>query len=392
MKQLLVVLFCLFSISILTAQQRELSPEAEISVLTVGPGPSLNDAFGHNGFRIHDPTFGIDLVFNYGVYDFGAPNFYLKFARGKLDYLIGLDYYQDFFTFYKGQNRSIKEQVLNLSQGEKQSLFDFLVENFKPENRRYLYDFFYDNCATRIRDVVEQNTENTITFKTTEEFEAKTFRGLIYEHVSKNTWGSFGIDLALGSVIDKEATPYEHMFLPNYIHQFFENAEYENGQSLVESSTTIFEPSNEEESGTFFLSPMFIISVLSIIIIIITYKNWIRGIRSKWLDFMLFTFTGLVGLILLLLWFATDHTATAFNYNLLWAFPLNLIVLGQVTKQRVGQRFIKYLKFLLIILVLIVSHWLIGVQVFAITLIPLLLAIAFRYVFLIRHYQNKLSS
>ena len=392
MKQLLVVLFCLFSISILTAQQRELSPEAEISVLTVGPGPSLNDAFGHNGFRIQDPTFGIDLVFNYGVYDFGAPNFYLKFARGKLDYLIGLDYYQDFFTFYKGQNRSIKEQVLNLSQGEKQSLFDFLVENFKPENRRYLYDFFYDNCATRIRDVVEQNTENTITFKTTEEFEAKTFRGLIYEHVSKNTWGSFGIDLALGSVIDKEATPYEHMFLPNYIHQFFENAEYENGQSLVESSTTIFEPSNEEESGTFFLSPMFIISVLSIIIIIITYKNWIRGIRSKWLDFMLFTFTGLVGLILLLLWFATDHTATAFNYNLLWAFPLNIIVLGQVTKQRVGQRFIKYLKFLLIILVLIVSHWLIGVQVFAITLIPLLLAIAFRYVFLIRHYQNKLSS
>lgn len=389
MKQLFIILFCLLNFNFAASQQRQLSTEAEVSVLTVGPGSSLNDAFGHNGFRINDPTYGIDLVFNYGVYDFDAPNFYLKFARGKLDYLIGLDYYQDFFTFYKGQNRSVQEQVLNLNQEEKQSIFDFLVENFKPENRRYLYDFFYDNCATRIRDVVEANVAKSVIFEPSSEFKPKTFRSLIYEHVDKNTWGSVGIDLALGSVIDKTATAYEHMYLPFYIHQFFNDAKLENGQNLVKSSSSVFEPNETENSKTFLLSPLFIIGTLSVLIIFITYKNWKNNQRSKWLDVVMFAITGIIGILLLLLWFATDHTATAFNYNLLWAFPLNLIILPQLFKTNMGPRGIKYLKFLLIIMALIVFHWIIGVQIFAVAIIPLLLAMAYRYVFLIKYFQSN---
>ena len=114
---LLVLTLCS---QILAGQTQYLSPEAEISVLTIGPGTSLNDAFGHSGFRVKDTT-GLDVVFNYGVYDFNAPNFYLKFAQGKLNYLIGANYFSDFYNNYVEENRSIEEQVLNLNQKEKQA-------------------------------------------------------------------------------------------------------------------------------------------------------------------------------------------------------------------------------------------------------------------------------
>ena len=115
----LLVLFTTLSFAL----QLQLSPKAEISVLTFGPGTSLNDAFGHNAFRIKDQ--GIDLVYGYGEYDFDAPNFYLKFARGKLNYLISRHRFSDIYRYYSGQNRSISEQILNLSDEEKQKLFEF---------------------------------------------------------------------------------------------------------------------------------------------------------------------------------------------------------------------------------------------------------------------------
>ncbi|HEX9600431.1 MAG TPA: DUF4105 domain-containing protein, partial [Mariniflexile sp.] len=178
-KKLLFLCLFLF-VEVITAQQDILSEQAEISVLTIGPGTLLNDSFGHNAFRVKDPVKGIDLAFNYGVYDFETPNFYLKFAQGKLNYLIGLNYYEDFFEAYISQNRSIKEQVLNLSQIEKQKLFDYLLNNIKPENRAYLYDFFYDNCATKIKDVTNIAVNNTIQFNEPENFKQQTFRELIH--------------------------------------------------------------------------------------------------------------------------------------------------------------------------------------------------------------------
>jgi len=151
-KKLLLLISVFFFVSEINSQK--LSDDAEISVLTIGPGSSLNDAFGHNAFRIKDNLSGIDITFNYGVYDFDTPNFYTKFARGKLNYRIERNQYKNFINFYISQNRTVKEQFLNLSQFEKQKLFEYLVNNYKPENQYYLYDFFYDNCATKIRDVL----------------------------------------------------------------------------------------------------------------------------------------------------------------------------------------------------------------------------------------------
>ncbi|MGA1227185.1 MAG: DUF4105 domain-containing protein [Tamlana sp.] len=392
MKKSLLFLFIL-SVKIVFAQQNQLSNQAEVSILTVGPGKSLNDSFGHNAFRIKDPIKGIDVTYGYGEYDFDTPNFYLKFAQGKLNYLISkIDFnrfYQAYSYYY---NRTIKEQVLNLNQAEKQKLYDYLINNYKPENRGYLYDFFFDNCATKIKDVANIAVNNSITFNKPKDFKDATFRTLIQNNLNRNSWGSLGIDIALGSVIDRKATPEDHMFLPENIFNFLKVATVNNGEKpLVLRSHMLYEQRETFKFGSFLTSPLFVFGLIGLVILFITYKDNKTNKKSKWLDVTLFGITGLVGILILLLWFATDHKATHQNYNLLWAFALNIVVANQFLKLKVKPLFIKYLKFLVIMLCLLTLHWIIGVQVFAIGLVPLLIALLIRYIFLINHYQKLIT-
>ena len=390
MKKTLFLLLLLLFTETIVSQQKTLSNNAEISVLTIGAGTSLNDAFGHSAFRIYDPSINLDKTYDYGRFDFEAANFYLNFARGKLNYSIGDSTYYNFVNFYIRQNRSVKEQVLNLYQPEKQKLYDFLVENYKPENRNYLYEFFFDNCATKIKDVANITLNNTITFSEPKGFKQETFRKLIHNNVTRNSWGSFGIDIALGSVIDRKATPEEHMFLPENIYQFFENATLKNNdKALVKESKILYKKKATLKSNSFLTSPLFIFGIIGLLIIFITYKDYKKSKRSKWLDIALFSITGIVGVVILLLWFATDHTGTHQNYNLLWAFALNILVIPQLLKAKTSLWFIKYLKLLVIMLCLLTLHWIIGVQVFAIGLIPFLIALFVRYLFLIKYYNKK---
>jgi hypothetical protein len=369
---------------------QDLSENAEISVITIGPGSSLNDAFGHSAFRIKDTKKGLDLVFNYGVYDFEAPNFILKFTQGKLDYLIGLNRFDNFYNAYTAQNRSITSQILNLSSTEKQQLFNYLINNYKPENRRYLYDFLFNNCATKIKEVTNLATQNPIDFNIPKDYSEATFRTLIQNNLNKNSWGSLGIDIALGSVIDRYATPEQHMFLPKNIHSFFDIATIQNSNTpLVKTRKTLFKASAKNKTSSFIFSPLFLFGILGLVIVFITYNDFKTGKRTKTLDFILFGVTGLAGVVIMLLWFATDHQTTKNNYNLLWANPLNLILLFQILKTTLPNWVNKFLKFLIILLCLLVFHWVTGVQVFAIALIPLLIALFIRYIFLITHSNTK---
>ena len=174
-----------------------------ISVLTIGPGNSLSDSFGHSAIRVQDKSKNYDLVFNYGVYDFNDPNFYTNFIKGYLNYSLGVSYYKDFKSSYISNNRSIKEQVILFPEKLNKKIVDRLIFNSKPENKNYFYDYFSNNCSTIIKDIIEESLIK-YDYKNDYSVENKsknTYRNLIYENINKNSWGSLGIDICLGSYL-----------------------------------------------------------------------------------------------------------------------------------------------------------------------------------------------
>lgn len=381
---LFILIFCKPSF----AQQIPLSDAAEISVLTMGPGKDLYDSFGHTAIRLEDKVRGIDVTYNYGVYDFNDPNFYAKFAKGQMRYVLDRRRTEGFLRNYIEANRWIKEQVLALTPQEKQAMFNFLENNLKPENRAYNYDFFYDNCATKIPQIL-QDIVPEMTIDSSFVTSPQTFRTLIQQNVHWNTWGSFGMDLGIGSVVDRVAPVKDHMFLPEYVFKALEVSNRD-GAPMVAETKTLFENEPLEPKRNFFSSPLFVFLILALLVLWITYRDSKTESRSRIFDAVLQVFLGLVGVIFLLLWFATDHYTTAYNYNLLWAFPLNILLAFQLGKKH-PKRWVKgYLKFLLLMLVLMCMHWLVGVQVFPKALIPFLIALALRYLYLTKAVERDL--
>ena len=168
-----------------------------VSVLTIGPGNSLSDSFGHSAIRVQSKTKKYDLVFNYGVYDYNDPKFYSNFIKGYLKYSLGVSYFKDFKSSYIANNRYIKEQVLSLPDDLKEKLVDKLIFNSRPENKDYFYDYFDNNCSTVIRDLIKDllsqyGYENTYNSAASNKI---SYRSLIYENINKNSWGSLGIDI-----------------------------------------------------------------------------------------------------------------------------------------------------------------------------------------------------
>jgi len=390
-KNYLLFLFILLNLPAF-AQYVSLSEKAEISILTIGPGDNLYDKFGHSAFRVYDPENDIDYAFNYGVYDFDTPNFYTKFAQGKLLYKLAVSEFEPFLNSYKAQDRWVEEQVLNLSYSEKQGVFNFLQDNAKPENKYYKYDFLYDNCATRIRDVLVSVLGDKLKYNANLAEEGYTFRELIQKNVHYNSWGSLGMDVAIGAVVDRKASSWEYQFLPEYVYKANEGATIATASgttALVKTTKKLYDTEERRESGNFFVSPLFIFGILGLLLVFVTYKNYKNQQRSRYLDMLIFLVTGLIGVILLLLWFATDHSTTANNYNLLWAFPFSLLFFTLISRQTPKRWLQRYTFFLILLLVLLGFHWISGVQRFAIGLLPLLLGLAVRYIYLYRYLGDK---
>ncbi len=384
-----IITFFILLFSLLSNAQLKLSNTSEISVLTIGSGHLLNDSFGHNAIRVKDSLYNFDLVFDYGRYDFESKGFYLNFARGKLDYMVGRSAFEDFLSFYKYQNRQVNEQQLNLSTKQKTAFYNFLTENMKPEKRYYPYDFFYNNCATKITDAIESILADQIKYSPPIAFKKETFRNLIRSDLNINSWGSLAIDIALGSKIDQKATIKEHVFLPKNLYLLLENSiAASTNLKIVKKSKLLNSSTATTKTSEGLFSPLAILSLIALLILFITFNDYKKNNRSTWLDVILFAFTGFIGLVLLLLWFATDHEATAYNYNLLWAFAINLLFIPSIIKTQLSNRGIKYIVFLVILLTLMIMHWVTGVQSFSIGLIPFLIAIILRYLFLIRHFKK----
>ena len=381
-----------FCISLHTSQAQnstlQLSSEAQISLITIGPGPELYDSFGHTAIRVKDPRRNIDWVFNYGRFNFNTPNFYLKFARGKLLYTLWVTPFDEFIEDYKYQRRWVKEQVLSLDTQEKKRFFDFLKNNAKDENREYQYDFFFDNCATRPVDALtivmgEQLNINYSSFP-----EGFTHRDLIRNNVHWNTWGMVGMDIAIGSVTDRHATKKEYAFLPDYTMEAFANSMIVNGNTekpLVSSTEDLYTPEKENTYKELFItSPIVIISILSLLLLYKTYKDRKNERLVGFVDSFVLFCIGCIGILLAFLWFGTEHTTTKWNYNLLWAFPFHLIASFVIRKATPPRWIYPYMKLSVIMLALLGFHWTVGVQQYAYALIPLFIALATRYMYMLK--------
>lgn len=363
-----------------------ISENTEIGILTVGPGENLYDKFGHSAFYVSDKENARAWAFNYGTYDFDTPNFYTKFAQGKLLYALSVEPYNNFIRRYEREGRWVKKQTLNLTYAEKRKLFDFLIENAQPENKNYKYDFFYDNCATKIRDVLVQALDKKITYTDAFVDETYTFRQLIQKNVHWNSWGSLGMDVAIGAVTDRKASAWEYQFLPDYVYKAAETATINrNGDQLplVKEKTTIYDAPDTIEAPGFFTSPLFVFSLLAVLILWITFSDIRKRSRSRFLDALIFGVTGVIGILLCLLWFATDHSSTVNNYNLLWAFPFSIFISIAVSRKQPKPWVRRYVLFLVLLLTLLTIHWVTGVQEFAYGFIPLFVALFVRYGYLI---------
>ena len=377
---ILLVFITQFSFS----QNVQLSAFSEISIITSGPGDNLYEKFGHTAIRVKDPVLNIDLLYNYGIFDFNDPNFYTNFVRGFMKYKLARYPFHYALQSAQEDKRWVKQQVLNLTQQERTNFFYFLQKNALPENASYFYDPFFDNCATRPRDIVKNILKEKLILN--EEFvtSPKSIRTLMNEKIHPNSWGSFGINIALGSKLDKIASADEYLYLPEYLMEAYDISKINTskGEENLVKKTTILLDFETKKAITDFPSPFLVFTVLLLAVLFITYQDFKRKKRTKALDFLLFFSTGFIGILIVFLWFFTNHSTAPNNFNLLWGFAPNLFVSFYLLKKELPKWLTKYLLIILFFLIIIPITHIVGIQKFTYPIIPVLVLLFCRYLFL----------
>lgn len=310
-----------------SAQIPPLSDSSRVSLLTILPGDAVYSEFGHSAFRITDPEQGIDRVYNYGTFDFRDPWFIPKFVYGRLDYMLSVTTYPRARQHYEVQRRPIIEQELRLTRTERSKLFRFLEINARPENRTYRYDFLFDNCSTRLRDALKTVMGDSLQFPPAPDPQ-KSFRHLLDIYVADRPALDLGFDLGLGQRADRVASPWETMFLPNYLMAAFDHATVaSNGtaRALVTRTDTLYWIDGYDATERAFDWPTLLGWLLLIGGLGLTGWNAARTPSvGRRFDAALLLVAGLAGVLMVFLWFIAEHTVTNQNWNLLWAWPTHL--------------------------------------------------------------------
>lgn len=348
------------------AQASGLSPDAEISVLTAGPGEDLYSVFGHSALWVYDPANNIDEVYNWGTFDFDTPNFYAKFLQGRLLYQLSVSPIRDFLFSYDRSGRWIEQQQLNLTAEEKQRIYDFLQVNRRPENIHYLYDFFYDNCATRIRDILDQELDLDWGPDPYRD-EDSTFRDLVARYVTHIPWTGFGIDILLGLPADKEINQWHAMFIPDELFESVQRARHADGRLLADAHTELLPEQYIPGEGTIF-TPTLILWIFFFVGLISLGRIRLAHLFAK----VHFTILGLLGLIVFFMWFFSDHIATGMNLDLLWTLPTHLYFVYRAGTKKPGRLPGLYFKVVLVISLLLLITWPVNPQDFHPASLPLI--------------------
>jgi len=320
----IILFICILWGGFVTKAQNFYPEACRISLLTASPGDELYTTFGHSAIRIVDTLRTYDFVFNYGMFDFRTPNFYPKFIKGNLKYWLGRQKLNDFLWVYTRENRKVTERVMNLNDQQKSDIIDFLVYNIHPDNRVYLYDFFYDNCATRIRDLVKNELGDTFKYAHILNREV-TFRQLLDEYLITMPWADFGIDLILGLKADQQASFSNQMFLPDYLESNLSKGMV-NDQPLFQEETTLLPFQFKPNRKVGYITPLIAMSLLLILIALLTIFIKSKALQHTF-DWLVFFILGMMGLVFAFMWLGTAHQACYQNLNMLWANPLYLFLI-----------------------------------------------------------------
>ena len=332
----------------------------QISLLTVGPGDDVSSLFGHTALRIYDPSRNLDEVFNYGLFDPSDQMKFIKeFVTGNTQYIVGAYDYSRFLQEYKYYNRWVKEQVLDLTDSQKSEMEDFLRNNVLPANREYLYNFFYDNCSSRVKDLIENILPgyeyNNAPIKET------TYRQLLDEYLVGRDWLDFGIDIIIAQPGDEVIDHHGQMFLPDYLMTYMDRFKDAYGKPLVAKTLTVLQPSNDIVKSSL-ITPFRLFGFLLLIEVILFFfrDKW----KSKWIKVYDNTWFIIVSLAsaLLLFMLTTLHTACYPNWNLLWLSPL--FIPFTILQFMNAEKWIKWIGFAIIgILVITIGGWTMWPQV-----------------------------
>jgi Domain of unknown function (DUF4105) len=353
-----------------------LSDSAYISLWTVEPGNELYSIFGHSAIQVRDVAKNVNKVYNYGTFDFETPNFYGKFMRGQLPYYLNIEPYRYFEASNLREYRTMTEQVLNLDNGQRQRLFDLLETNARDENKFYHYEFFYDNCATRIRDIFQETMFHSINWDSTHMRKDMTMRKLLHEQLVTMPWSEFGIDLVLGTPCDRRPIGQDYMFLPKYLHDVVGNSKKSDGAKLVQGERQVTPPPHMAAIGESpYTGPIWIMGLVALIGILSMFHPTIR----KVFDWIFWPTLSLIGVLILGLWFFTEHNATKGNLNLVWAFPLHILFFARRHTSEWAKNYFKGLGMVCIIMLLL---WKFLPQQLPVGIIPILVLISVKCLFM----------
>lgn len=307
----------------------------EISLLTCGPRPNVYSLYGHTAIRYRDKARGTDLAVNYGMFSFGKPHFILRFVFGLTDYEMGIEYFSDFMAQYASSGCGIRQQTLNLTNEEKAAIAAAIDENYQPQNRVYRYNYFYDNCTTRARDMILGHINRTVEYADGGKPQDVTFRSMIHKYNETHRWARFGNDLLLGIKADLPTTYAEQQFLPENLSGDFAKATVRDGngtrQNLVTSDTWVLPHTGDVGSDSFPLPPSACFALFAAFAAALTVVEWRRKANYWQFDAIVMLADGICGLVLLAMVFS-QHPTVSLNLQILLLNPLSVAALLPTVK------------------------------------------------------------
>ena len=359
----------------------------QISLLTCQPHEEVYSLYGHTAIRYYDKAHGIDLAINYGMFSFKKPFFILRFVFGLTDYEMGIEPFDAFCAQYAGYGSGVYEQVLHLTREEKSRIANAINENYKPENRVYRYNYFYDNCTTRARDMLLDHLTRRLDVRI-KDLKWESYRDLVHQCCRRTPWVKFGNDMLLGLQADFPIDYKQKQFLPENLKEDFEHIFLNTGkgktEKLVSRSGWVVLPGVQTEMADFPLSPIACMLLLAGIIVLVTLLEGIRKTRFRWVDAAILLVCGLVGIILFAMIFS-QHPTVRLNLQILLFCPFTLLYIYSSVKKSREKQFYKGMKVWCALLILFLigglfQHYAEGIRFLALSLL-------LRYTYFI--YRNR---